>query len=423
MKMKPLENHATKGILWAFLPFWIFLVFFKFGGALHYSLVSPLGERFLPLWIVGLLMGGGSLVQLILDVPAGYLLDRFGYLRLLKFTTFFFILAAVCIVSGLTTVTYILSIIMATAGWLFFGPGVNAYVLAQAPTASAGRFMSLRDISGSLGVVFASAILPFVLVLAPEYMGLILMILLGLALITLFFCPKDTVSVHAEKKLETHHYYIRRHYVHDLLKSIGKLNPASTLLLLLNLVASTFYGIIWFVVPLVIAHQANTGLLGLGLGVFDFAVVVLGYALGNLADKTDKRTLIFFGLLIFSICGMLLGFNYGWLFLLFGFLATSGDEMAGISLWSWMHALDKEHAADGQVAGVINLAEDLGWAIGPIAAGILYELIGGSWTIVCGAVPIVIVWVVYQFMIRKFPIKKLDMASIPRKPHRARHKK
>jgi len=62
-----------------------------------------------------------------------------------------------------------------------------------------------------------------------------------------------------------------------------------------------FYGTIWFVVPLVIAHQAHMGLLGIGLGMFDFAIVALGFLLGNLADKSNKRALVFFGLLLFSL--------------------------------------------------------------------------------------------------------------------------
>lgn len=201
-----------------------------------------------------------------------------------------------------------------------------------------------------------------------------------------------------------------------------KLNPASTMLLLLNLTASTFYGIIWFVVPLVIAHQAQAGMLGLGLGIFDFAVVVLGFLIGNLADKANKRTLVFFGLLLFAISGVLLGFNFGWLFLIFGFLATTGDEMAGISLWSWLHSLDKDHAQDGTIAGVINLFDDLGWAVGPMAAGILYEMTGATWTIVFGAIPIFAVWLIYQFMMRRHPAHVLAPTEIPPKPHRREYK-
>lgn len=133
----------------------------------------------------------------------------------------------------------------------------------------------------------------------------------------------------------------------------------------------------------------------------------------------DKRTLVFIGLLIFAISGMLVGFHFGWLFLLFGFLATSGDEMAGISLWSWLHALDKEHAHDGAVAGVITLFQDFGWTIGPILAGILFEFVGPSMTILIGAIPVLLTWIIYQFGMRKHH-EHLVLDFLPQKPHRFR---
>ncbi|MFA6503559.1 MAG: MFS transporter [Patescibacteria group bacterium] len=412
----------TKNVLWKFLPFWIFLVFFKLSGGLHYSLISPLGERLMPLWLVGLLMGGGSLIQLVLDVPAGFLLDRFGYRRLLKLTTFIFLFAAVSYMFGLTEVTFLISLLMSTFGWLFFGPGVSAYILSHADKKNSGRMISMRDIFGSLGVVCSSALLPFVILLAPLQIGWIIFIPLLLALLSLVFSPKDVNSVHAEIKHPSHHHFIRRNYLPTLLATISTLNPASGMLLLTNLTGSIFYSVIWFVVPLVIAHQINAGMLGIGLGIFDFAIVVLGFMLGNLADKFNKRLLVFCGLLLFSVSGMLLGFNFGWLFLLLGFVATTGDEMSEISLWSWLHALDKNHANDGKISGVIYLFQDLGWAIGPIAAGLLYGFVGSTWTIVIGATPIFLTWIVYLFLVRHQPGKVLSLSQIPIKPHRARHK-
>lgn len=412
----------TANILWKFLPFWVFMIFFKFGGGLHYTLLSPLGEKVLPLWTVGFLMGAGSIVQLLLDVPAGRILDKFGYRRFLKITTFIFLFAAVCFMFGFTQQIYLFSLVISTFGWLFFGPGVNAYILSHAPKESAGRFISLRDVSGSIGIVLSSSVLPFVLLLSPQYMGLLLFILLLLALFMLFLSPKDTVSVHSEIKIPTHHHYIKRSPLFSTIKAIKKLNPASSMLLLLELSGSIFYGIIWFTIPLVIAHQVNSGLLGIGLAVFDFSIVVLGFLLGNLADKSNKRTLVFFGLLLFSVSGMLLGFNFGWFFIIFGFLATTGDEMAGISLWSWLHSLDKQHDQDGTISGVINLFSDLGWAIGPIVAGVLYTLIGPSWTILIGALPIFIVWIFYQLVLRRYHIHVTNFLPIPIKPHKMRHK-
>jgi len=411
-----------KTIFLRFLPFWIFLVFFKFAGALHYSLISPLGNGLLPLWVVGLLMGGGSIVQLLLDVPAGRILDKYGYLKFLKLTTFVFLFAGAALLFGLTTVSYLTSVVIATFGWVFFGPGVNAYILSYAPKEHAGKFISLRDVYGSLGVVLASASLPLVLLLPVRLIGAVLIALFAVSYIALSFAPPDAGSIR-EEKLPTQHYYIRRHRMRTAFRAMKKLNPASTMLLLSGFAASIFYGVIWFVVPLVIATQGNSELLGIGLGMFDFAVVMLGFFLGGLADRANKRTLVFFGLLIFSIAGMLLGFNFGWLFLLFGFLATSGDEMAGISLWSWLHALDKEHDRDGLIAGIVNLFDDLGWAIGPIVAGALYAAIGPTWAIVLGALPIFATWLSYQFIVRMHATNIPHDGPVPRKPHRARYRK
>ncbi|MDO8594968.1 MAG: MFS transporter [bacterium] len=416
------KTKSLTYIFLGFLPFWMFMLLFKLGGGLHYSLISPLGEKFFPLWIVGILMGGCSVVQLLLDVPAGHLLDRYGYLRFLKITTVIFLFAAIALTFGLTKVTYLLSLLFSIFGWLFCGPGVNAYVLSHAPKETAGRFMSVRDVAGSIGVVLSSAMLPLVLTLKPELMGTVIFVFLLGAFFFLFFSPKDKDSVRTHRKLPTQEHYIRRHYIHTTLKALRRLNPASSMLLLVSFSSSIFYGCIWFVVPLIIAHQASAGLLGLGLGIFDFSVVVLGFLLGNLADKSDKRALIFFGLLLFSISAMFLGFNFGWLFLIFGFLATSGDEMASISLWSWLHSLDHEHANDGVIAGVITLFQDLGWAIGPMVAGIAYTLVGPSWTIVVCATPVFLTWLVYQFTVRKHGRKHLPFSSIPEKPHRPRHK-
>ena len=398
------------------------MTFFKFGGGLHYTLLSPLGERVLPLWLVGVLVGLASAIQLVLDVPAGKILDKYGYRKFLKITTFIFMIAAACFMFGFSRDIYILSLAISTFGWLFWGPGVNAYVLSHAQKETSGRFISLRDISGSIGIVLSSSVLPFVLFLSPQYIGLFLFIVLSFAFIMISISPKDTVSVHSEIKIQTHHHYVRRNSLVTLIKAIKKLNPASSMLLLTELSGSIFYGIIWFVIPLVIANQINSGLLSIGLAIFDFSVVVLGFVLGNLADKFDKRTLVFFGLLIFSLSGMIISFNFGWLFIIFGFLATTGDEMSGISLWSWLHSLDKQHDQDGTISGVINLFSDLGWAIGPVLAGILYELIGPSWTILIGTLPIFIVWIIYQLVLRHRHMEIKSFLPIPTKPHKMRHK-
>ena len=416
---------SAKKIFTSFLPFWLFMTLYKFGGGLHYTLMAPYGERFLPVWLVGVLVGGVSFVQLLCDVPAGYLLDRFGYRRLLMVTTAIFMLAALCIAHGLTLFTFLLTSAFSIFGWLFFGPGTSAYVLSHTSEEDSGKFFSLRDTAGSVGIVLASISLPLALSLPPALVGWLLCALLALALLSLSFSPADKEASKRAPLIPTHHFYRRREQLAALLKAVTRLNPASGMLLLLSFVGAVFYGTIWFVVPLLIEQQqAHSGVMSLGLGIFDFSVVVLGYLFGMLADKTDRRALTFVGLLVFSIGGLLVGLDFSWLFLLFGFLATSGDEMASVSLWSWLHTLDREHAADGTVSGVITLAEDFGWTVGPVVAGISYTLTGATGAIIIGALPILIVWLFYYAAVHKhFPhLSEFSGSIIPPKPHRRRHK-
>ncbi len=410
----------TKKIFLKFLPFWLFLVLFKFGAGLQFTLLSPFGERLFPLWLVGILIGGSAFLQLLLDVPVGYLLDRFGYRRLLAFGTLFFMLSVSMFTFGLTPMTYLCSLFFATLGWLFFGPGISAYVLSQAPKTHSGRFISLRDTFESLGIVCSSAAFTFVLLLAPEKIGWTLFAILCLAFIAILVSPKDCEVPPREGK-EEEIMSFRFAWFRGVARHMKALNPASTMLLLHGFVSSMFYAIIWFVVPLVIAHDVQAGILSLGLGIFDFSVVILGFFIGNLVDRVSKRSLVFFGLLLFGVAGALLGFNFGWLFLLFGFLATTGDEFAGISLWSWLHSLDQEHTHDGAVSGVINLAQDLGWAAGPVLAGVCYGVFGPSWTILIGSLPILFTWVFFLYFLRHGK-RVVDKGSLLVPPYKPRHR-
>lgn len=411
----------TKNLFLRFSAFWLFMLFYKFAGSIHYSLIAPYGEKLLPLWIVGILMGGGSIVQLILDVPAGRIMDRYGYLKFLKITTFVFLLAGLFYLFGLNQFTYYGSLILASFGWLFFGPGVTAYSLSQAPQSLVGRFMATKDAFGSIGVIITAVALPAILLLSPVFVGWILTIFFILSLAFLFLSPADKREDRPDPVVHPHH--LRRHSFLIVIKALKRLNPASGMLLLSGLSAAIFYGTIWFVIPLVIASQANSGILNLGLGVFDLAIVLLGYLLGTLADKFNKRSLVFFGLLIFAASASLIGFNFGWFFILLGFIATAGDELAGLALWSWLHSLDKKHANDGAISGVINLFSDFGWAIGPIMGGFIYNLVGPTWTIVCGAIPAVMVWIIYQFIMHRHSgILHESLVNLPHRPVRARHR-
>jgi MFS family permease len=206
-------------------------------------------------------------------------------------------------------------------------------------------------------------------------------------------------------------------------KTIYKLNPASSLLLLSGMSFSIFYAIVWFVIPLEISKNIYGGMPNFALGIFDFAIVSAGFLIGKIADRFNKEKLVFIGLLLFSISGILLGFSLNIFFLLFGYLVTIGDEITSLSLWAWMHTLDKDHAEDGLVGGVITFAQDMGWAIGPILAGFLYSFYGAKFTIFFGGCFAFVVFLIYFYM---FNGKKVffynTKTKIPNKPHFKRYK-
>ncbi len=405
------------------LPFWVFVFLFKFGAGLHYTLLSVLGGRILPVWEVGLIIGAASLLQLILDVPAGMLLDRFGYARVMRATTAVFVAGAFVLMLGLSVPTYLLSIFLGLIGWLFYGPGTSAYALVHAKSDEGGRYMGLLHAVASLGVVCAASALAFVINSESRTIGILVAAILSAAIIALCFARRDRASVH-DVRHKWQDYHVRRNFLHKTVAAVKRLNPASGMLALQNLVASLFYGMIWFTVPLVIASGEKSGLLGIGLSMFDLAIVVLGAALGKLADRSDKKRMVFVGLFIFATAGALLGFNLNLLFLLFGFLATSGDEMSSASLWSWFERLDKDHSEDGLVSGAITLFEDVGWTIGPIMAGLLFVAVGPSYTILFGAMPLALVFVFSMFFLRdKRQLAPAVPGASASRPLRSRHKR
>lgn len=65
-------------------------------------------------------MSIASIIQLVLDVPAGKILDRYGYKKMLVVGSLFFVGAVTLLFTTISSVTLIISILCATIGRLFF---------------------------------------------------------------------------------------------------------------------------------------------------------------------------------------------------------------------------------------------------------------------------------------------------------------
>lgn len=415
--------HAKKHLA-KLLPFWLFIIFFKSAASLHYTLFPILSERFFPVWVAGALVSLEAFIQMLLDVPAGYFLDRFGYVRSLLLSTSCFLLGVLLLSFGLKPWTILASLFFSLIGWLFFNPGIDAYILVQSKREIAGRSIALRDITASAGVVVGMALLPFVLDQEGAVLACVLGVFFCLALVAILHAPKDTASITQHARLGKESFFIRRRFIHHVITSLNTFRPVSLMLMLQRFSAAVFYGILWFVIPLLIANMAQKGPLSFGLMVFDFSILVTGYLLGRMTDHWEKRWLVFCGMSLFSVCALLLGFHFGILFVLLGFFATTGDEMASISLWAWLDELDVTHREDGLLSGALTLAEDLGWTIGPLIAGFLFVPFGPTWTILSGACIITLAWIASTIFMLQSPRPRQSLsshaiASYPRhKPHK-----
>ena len=337
------------------------MIFFKFSGGLHYALTPALGEKFLPVWLMGMIISVAALCQMIFDIPMGKILDKYGYRKLLIIGTATFTLAGALWYFRVDALFIIISTVIAIVGWLISGPGVNAYVLSHADTNNSGIFMGYRDAAYSIGIILSTIALPFLVNAPHQIIGIVLGGIMLIATVFIAISPRDTKKLTVDDHPSYPRHHQRKFIVSHLAEVIRKLNPASMLLVCTNFAGSIFYGVIRFVIPLMMAQNpSQSTILGIGMGMFDFAILITGTLLCTIVDKGNKKRMILRGFLLFAVMGMMLGIQFGYLFLVFAFLASVGDELSGLPLRAWLHQLDTEHTGDGILSGILNFFEDLG---------------------------------------------------------------
>lgn len=407
----------SKNLFFSFLPLWIFVLLFKLASAIHYAILPVFGELILPIWLVGVILSAATFIQLPFDLLSGIILNRLGHSRTLVFSCAAFSVSAAVFVFGLNITTFLLSVVFATFAWLFFTPALNTYILDHATKANTEKLITWRDISQSAGVFLGSSTFLIFMGLAPDKFGVLVSAIFFCAGLFALISPKETEKVQEQMKESREK---KTDYFKNVLQEFHKLSPASWILFLQGITSATFYAVVWFVIPLEMANHLSS-LPSISLGIFDMAVVILGLSFGLIAKKTNRKRLIVFGLLLFSIMASLIGFQSGILFLVFGFLATIGDELSNITLWSWLTHMDKDHKEDGGVAGAITFAQDLGWAIGPLIAGFMYKPFGPQLTIMTLALPLFFTFVFA--MLKTHMIPSFEQFTHNKRIHRLRHHK
>lgn len=105
----------------------------------------------------------------------------------------------------------ILSMGLATIGWLFASPGINAYALSHASGEDSEKFMAYRDIGWAIGIVLSCIVFPLLIEAAPHVIARSLTGSFVIALIALAFAPRDTKKFSYEEHPHERTHHQRRH--------------------------------------------------------------------------------------------------------------------------------------------------------------------------------------------------------------------
>lgn len=376
------------------LPLWIFILLFKSSAVLHYSLIGVLGVQVLPLWAVGLATGSTTLFQLICDIPAGRLIDRYGARATLRLASIFFLAGVITLFFGVSPLTYGLTLLFSATGWLFFTPSISAYILSVTPDKIMGKTTGVRRMAEGLGGMIATFGLASVLNFSLITIALILSYPLIGASVILWFIWKPKRIV---KRLSRHHQRAQAVLSgpEALKRALAAMSPAAPLLLGWSLAIGFSYGIIWLVIPLSIAGGLMN-IPGYSLGIFETSMLLSGLTLGSLVDSVrDRGRLIILAMMLCLLSLSVMTSGSAGLFILFAFLFGASDELVTISLWAWLDALDQKHDQDGIVSGAITLADDLGWTLGPIAGAILLANFGPNLAIFAAGGPTLALLIIF----------------------------
>ena len=138
-----------------------------------------------------------------------------------------------------------------------------------------------------------------------------------------------------------------------------------------------FYGTIWFVIPLQIASRTPSLIGGLELGIYEIMTVALAGYSGYLADRYDWRTIHTVGWVMAMVGTFALIFSPAvWWLVMIGGIIAIGNNFFAFAASHALEAHDIDHREDGSFIGIRNFATDIGYAIGPIIAGVLYAFYG-----------------------------------------------
>jgi len=363
---------------------------------LLYSIGCSAFEFFLPIFVndlvdnfgfVGFLLALPSLIDLSLDIPIGDLSDKLGRKIVMLFGLGIAVILGV-LLHHMTTVALI-AIFLLIWGFAYqaFNIPVTAYVMDISPKGRFSEYFGAYMTFMFLGLATGPAIAGFLLVSNKDLIPYFYSLMSGVSFLVTLLALKRIVR--SQELFKGIRELIKRDriFMKELL-DFRELGVTGLLVLYLTFILAFSELVIWTLEPLYFQSLLiNPVYGGLILSSFVLPLVIFEIPAGILADRYGERRILALGFLISGISLTFFGFSDNlYNLLIFAFLTTTGLALALPSIEGILMEISIRYKK-GEIAGVWNFAEDLGFFTGPLSGGLIAQYYGlGNAFVVVGLI-------------------------------------
>lgn len=372
-----------------------------------YSIGSGAFEFFLPLllndlvenvMVVGFLLSLPSLFSLFFDVPLGDLSDKLGITRVLLFCLFF-----MAVIGALFQYASVLSLLFLLVFWGILNQlwdiSSTAHVVDLSPKKEAAEYFGFYTASKffgfAVGPIIGGLFLSNQILSVPYLYSLICLV--SFTIVALMFKKRLTrsgsLATSVRELIQKDKVFIKE------IADFKKLRSRGLLSLYLAFVVN-FCGMLVLVFEPIYLQSISTNPLlgGLVLSSFLMSFAVSNIPAGILADKYGKYLSTLIGLTIAGIFLILFGFSVSpYVLMLFAFVSSFGLALVFSAAGGLLVEVCPSYE-EGEVSGIWNLAEDLGYFFGPLLGGLVAQVFGlGSSFLFAGAVLIISIFPLFLF--------------------------
>jgi len=349
-------------------------------GVLWFFLPKMVEGFFSDVKMVGLMVALPSILSLVVDLPAGDMVDKLGRRKVMLLAFGMLALLGIGLLhvsSGIQMAAFLVGL-----GLVYQTVYISAlaYMMDVSPrdkfSTALGFQMSAIHLGFGLGPVAGGLVILMLGLGMAQTAALMYALCCVLALImTAMILREDNAGSGVVESIKS--VILKDKIIVKEIIDYKKLKNTGLVVLYLTFILTFYDGVVWLIQPLYYTTFSQNPLYGgLIMAAFVIPLVLFEIPAGFLADRFGRRRILFLGLLVAGASSILFSFAGGFIALfLTAFAATTGIAMAWPSSEGVLSAKTPS-AERGEVAGVWSLAYDLGYVAGPLAAGILASYVG-----------------------------------------------